>query len=127
MVGHIKPFRLVGKQAAIGTVKSWRIGAAASVVGLLILGVVVTYATLITQPDPGVNGDASDSSSVLLLVITALVVIAVIGLAFVLQRKRRTRVVQLQLGNDKLEVSSQWGEPPWFFARRIVDELISKS
>ena len=107
--------------------KSRRVGAVASGVGLLILGVVVTYSSPTAPPAPGVNGDASDSSSVLLLVIIALVVIAVIGVAFVWQRKRRTRDVQLQLGNEKLEVSSQAGEPPWSFARRIVDELISKS
>jgi hypothetical protein len=98
--------------------KSWRIGAAASVVGLLILGVVVTYAPT-APPGQGVNVDASDSPPVLLLVIAGVVVVLIAG-AIAVQRSRRSRGEQPDLakfGSGKSDV----------FARRIVDELISKS
>jgi hypothetical protein len=96
------------------------------VVALLILGIVVVTLPQSSDTPPGVNGDASDSSPVIPLVSVGIVVVAIAGAAIAYQR-RRERGAKLHLGGDELQMTSQSGEPQWFFARQIVDEIISQS
>jgi hypothetical protein len=105
--------------------KLWRAIAVAPVIALLI-GVLAVTLPQASDPPSRVNGDASDSSPVIFLVSVGVVVVAVGGAAIAFQRRRGSRV-KLHLGDDELRMASQSGEPPWFFARQIVDEIVSKS